>query len=163
MVHDDIAQLKQLLRKLFRVQLFASIATIQNGRPYNNLIAYSVTDDLQSILFLTRRNTRKYANLIANNHVSVLIDSRSNRSQDFGSAIAVTAEGNAREINDDRKEALLRIHLEKHSNLEKFLRSPEAALFKADITRYIIVRNFEEVLILPMVNSQDTLSGDHST
>jgi heme iron utilization protein len=147
---DDEVQLKKLLKDLFRSQLFASLATLQNGRPYNNLIAYAVTDDLKYIIFVTRRETRKYANLISNNSVSVLIDSRSNRDSDFRNAMAVTAAGVADEVRDSQKEALLQLYLIKHHSLEKFAHSPESALFKIKVKKYFIVRNFQEVMELKM-------------
>jgi nitroimidazol reductase NimA-like FMN-containing flavoprotein (pyridoxamine 5'-phosphate oxidase superfamily) len=139
---DDEVQLRKVLKDLFREQLFASLATSQGGRPYNNLIAYSVTEDLKSILFVTKRDTRKYANLVSNNNVSVLIDSRSNQDSDFRNAVAVTAVGIAEEVKDKHKEALLQLYLIKHHGLEKFAHSPESALFRAVIKKYIIVRNF---------------------
>jgi nitroimidazol reductase NimA-like FMN-containing flavoprotein (pyridoxamine 5'-phosphate oxidase superfamily) len=149
MLDDDI-QLKKLLKELFRAQLFASLATLQSGRPYNNLIAYTVTDDLKSILFVTKRETRKYANLISNNSVSVLIDSRSNQDSDFRNAVAVTAVGAAEEVKDSQKETLLQLYLVKHHRLAKFAHSPQSALFKIRVKKYFIVRNFQEVMELKM-------------
>jgi heme iron utilization protein len=145
---DEEVQLKKLLKDLFRAQLLASLATLQNGRPYNNLVAYTATDDLKSILFVTKRETRKYANLLSNNSVSVLIDSRSNQDSDFRNAIAVTAVGAAEEVKDSQREALLQLYLVKHHNLGKFAHSPEAALFKIKVKKYFIVRNFQEVMEL---------------
>jgi heme iron utilization protein len=145
---DDEVQLKKLLKDLFRVQLFASLATIQSGRPYNNLIAYAVTDDLRSILFVTKRDSRKYANLVSNSNVSVLIDSRSNQDSDFRNAMAVTASGAAEEVRDSRKETMLQLFLIKHRSLEKFANSPQSALFIIRVKKYFIVRNFQEVVEL---------------
>jgi nitroimidazol reductase NimA-like FMN-containing flavoprotein (pyridoxamine 5'-phosphate oxidase superfamily) len=141
-------QLKKLLKELFRSQLFAALATQQLTRPYNNLIAFVATDDLKSLLFATRRQTNKYANLLSNNAVSVLIDNRANRDSDFRSAVAVTATGTAEEVKEDRKEGLLQLYLVKHHNLEKFVHSPESALFRIRVKSYYIVRNFQEVMEL---------------
>jgi nitroimidazol reductase NimA-like FMN-containing flavoprotein (pyridoxamine 5'-phosphate oxidase superfamily) len=145
---EDIMQLKKLLRELFRSQLFAALATRQLTRPYNNLIAFAATDDLKSILFATRRQTNKYANLLSDNAVSVLIDNRTNRDSDIRSAVAVTATGTAEELKDDQKESLLQLYLVKHHNMEKFVHSPESALFRIRVKRYNIVRNFQEVMEL---------------
>jgi heme iron utilization protein len=145
---EDEVRLKKLLKDLFRAQLFASLATLQNGRPYNNLIAFSVTDDLKFILFVTKRETRKYANLISNNSVSVLVDSRSNQDSDFRNAVAVTALGAAEEVKGSQVEALLQLYLIKHHNLEKFAHSPGSALFRIKVKKYLIVRNFQEVMEL---------------
>jgi nitroimidazol reductase NimA-like FMN-containing flavoprotein (pyridoxamine 5'-phosphate oxidase superfamily) len=147
MLNEEI-QLKRLLGDLFRVQLFASLATLQGGRPYNSLIAFAATDDLKSILFVTKRQTRKYTNILSNNSVSVLIDSRSNRDSDVRNAVAVTAIGTAAEVTGDQKQKLLGIYLAKHHSLEKFAHLPESALFRIDVKRYFIVRNFQDVVEL---------------
>ena len=145
---EDEIQLKKLLKELFRSQLFAALATQQLTRPYNNLIAFVAADDLKSILFATSRRTNKYANLLSNNSVSVLIDNRTNRDSDFRSAVAVTAIGTAEEVKEGQKEGLLQLYLVKHHNLEKFVHSPESALFRIRVKRYYIVRNFQEVMEL---------------
>jgi nitroimidazol reductase NimA-like FMN-containing flavoprotein (pyridoxamine 5'-phosphate oxidase superfamily) len=145
---EDEIQLKKLLKELFRSQLFAALATQQLARPYNNLIAFAATDDLHSLLFATRRRTNKYANLLSNNSVSALIDNRTNRDSDLRSAVAVTATGTAEEVKEDQKEGLLQLYLIKHHNLEKFVHSPESALFRIRVKRYYIVRNFQEVMEL---------------
>jgi hypothetical protein len=75
----------------------------------------------------------------------VLIDNRTNRDSDLRSAVAVTATGAAEELKDDQKERLLQLYLVKHHNLEKFVHSPESALFRVRVKRYYIVRNFQEV------------------
>ncbi|MCX6005161.1 MAG: pyridoxamine 5'-phosphate oxidase family protein [Chloroflexi bacterium] len=147
---DEELQLKRLLRELFKTQLFAALATQQSSRPYNNLIAFAVTEDLKDILFVTNRETRKYANLLASNSVSVLVDSRTNHDSDFRNAVAVTAVGTAEEVKGNHKENLLKLYLVKHHNLEKFANSPGAALFRVKVKAYYIVRNFQEVMEVKM-------------
>lgn len=147
---NEELQLKKTLRELFKTQLFAALATQQLTRPYNNLIAFATTDDLRNILFVTRRETRKYANLLNNNNVAVLIDSRSNRDADIRNAIAVTAQGTADAVSDGRKEGLMQLYLAKHHGLEKFANSPDAALFMVKVKKYSIVNNFQQVKELKM-------------
>ena len=145
---DDEVQLKKLLRELFRSQLFAALATQQLTRPYSNLVAFAATDDLKSIIFTTRRATNKYSNLLSNNNVSMLFDNRTNRDSDFRNAVAVTAIGVAEEVKGNELESLRSLYLIKHHNLEKFVHSPDSALFKIKVKRYYIVRNFQQVMEL---------------
>lgn len=145
MLDNDI-QFKSLLKELFRTQLFASLSTLQAEHPYNNLVAFATTDDLKSILFVTKRGTRKYSNLISNNNVSVLIDNRTNRDSDLRTALAVSAVGTAEVVKDSRKEELYQLFLLKHYNLESFARSPESELFQIRVKCYYAVRNFQEVV-----------------
>jgi heme iron utilization protein len=145
---EDELQLKKLLKELFKSQLFAALATQQLTRPYSNLIAFAVTPDLKEILFITRRETHKYANPLSNNGVSILIDNRTNNNTDLRNAIAVTAVGAAEEVKGNQKESLLQLYLVKHHDLEKFAHSSEAALFKVKVKKYFIVRNFQDVMEL---------------
>ena len=147
MVEDEL-QLKKLLKDLFKNQLFASLATQQLTRPYNNLIAFAATQDLKDILFITRRETHKYANLLSNSNVSVLIDNRSNNDADFRNAVAVTAVGTAEEVKGQSKDPLLQLYLAKHHSLAKFAHSPDSALFRIKVKKYFIVRKFQEVMEL---------------
>jgi len=145
---DDELQLRKLVREIFRIQLFAALATQQLTRPHNNLVAFATTDDLKNIIFATRRATNKYSNLLSNNNVSVLIDNRTNRDSDFRNAVAVTATGTAEEVRENESENLISLYLIKHHNLEKFVHSPDSALFKIKVRRYYVVRNFQEVMEL---------------
>jgi len=145
---DDELQLKKLLRELFRNQLFAALATQQLTRPHNNLVAFAATDDLKNIIFATRRATNKYSNLLSNNNVSVLIDNRTNLDSYFRNAVAVTVTGTAEEVRESESENLLSLYLIKHHYLEKFVHSPDSALFKIRVKRYHVVRNFQEVMEL---------------
>ncbi|MFA5079619.1 MAG: pyridoxamine 5'-phosphate oxidase family protein [Dehalococcoidia bacterium] len=147
-MNDDELHLKKLLRELFRHQLFAAMATQQLTRPYNNLVAFATTDDLKNIIFATRRNTNKYSNLLNNNNVSMLIDNRTNRDSDFRNAVAVTAIGTAEEVKDHQIDQLRGLYLIKHHSLEKFVHSPDSALFKVRVKKYYVVRNFQEVMEL---------------
>jgi hypothetical protein len=145
---EDELQLKKLLKELFKGQLFAALATRQSDRPYSNLIAFAATEDLKNILFVTGRETAKYANLVSNGVVSVLIDNRTNQDSDVRNAVAVTAVGLAEEVTDVRRENLLQLYLVKHHSMGKFAYSPGSALFSIKVKEYFIVRNFQEVVEL---------------
>jgi len=147
-MNDDELQLKKLLKELFRSQLFAALATQQITRPYSNLVAFATTEDLKSIIFATKRATNKYSNILSNNNVSMLIDNRTNRDSDFRNAVAVTATGTAEEVKEKESESLRNLYLIKHHNLEKFVHSPDSALFRVKVKRYYVVRNFQEVIEL---------------
>jgi nitroimidazol reductase NimA-like FMN-containing flavoprotein (pyridoxamine 5'-phosphate oxidase superfamily) len=57
-------QLEQLLKEVVDTQYFAVLNTIGQGQPYSNLVAFAITEDLKSLVFITERNTRKYRNMI---------------------------------------------------------------------------------------------------
>jgi hypothetical protein len=116
--------------------------------PYASLVAFAATDDLQRILFATPRVTRKFANLMGEPRVALLIDNRSNHEADFHEAMAATAIGAATEVAEDERASLESCYLAKHPHLREFLASPSCAFFTVRVERYIVVRRFQEVMEL---------------
>jgi general stress protein 26 len=137
------------LRELFATQRLAVLATQEEGgHPYANLMAFAVSDDLKTILLVTGRSTRKYANLRQNPHVALLIDNRSHQPSDIHEAMAVTVLGEAEEVSEAERDRLLHTYLVKHPHLEEFASSPSSALFRVDVNRYYLVRRFQHVMEL---------------
>jgi heme iron utilization protein len=127
-----------LIKKVLTKQRFAVLATQSDGQPYGNLVAFAETGDLRNLLFITGRNTRKYANSLASNKVAVLIDSRTNQATDLKDAIAITALGTVEEVTIDLEERLVEVFLAKHPELKEFLLRPSNALMKVTVNNYII-------------------------
>lgn len=142
---------ESLLKKLFTTQRFAVLATQKDGRPYTNLVAFAVTEDLKCLLFATPRATRKFANLTNNAQVAMMIDNRENKAADLHDAVAVAAMGTAEEVVDPEKEALLKVYVSKHPHLEAFARAPSCALLKICVKRYDIAGRFQNVMELRMI------------
>jgi hypothetical protein len=76
----------------------------------------------------------------------MLIDSRSNQTNDFREAIAVTALGRAKELIDAEREKHLALYLGKHPYLEDFVNSPSCALLKIEVEHYYVVSRFQNVM-----------------
>jgi nitroimidazol reductase NimA-like FMN-containing flavoprotein (pyridoxamine 5'-phosphate oxidase superfamily) len=133
------------IRDLFRTQGLAVLATQERGQPYCNLMAFAVTPDLKHLIFATTRATRKFANLLADPRVSLLVDSRANTPEDFSLAAAVTALGKAWELQGRERQEYLHIFLTKHPYLTEFTASPACALLKVRVDKYILVTRFQEV------------------
>lgn len=127
-------------------QQLAVLATSQQGQPYTSLVAFSFSDDLRRLIFATTRATRKFANLLAEPRVSLLIDNRSHRSSDFREAMALTAFGRASEIIGGEKPAMVADYLGRHPELREFVSAPTCALLQVDVERYALVRRFQDVV-----------------
>ncbi|MBE0480578.1 MAG: pyridoxamine 5'-phosphate oxidase family protein [Dehalococcoidia bacterium] len=126
------------LRILFASQQLAVLATQSEGQPYCNLVAFAGTDDLKYLVFVTNRDTRKYANIERDGNVALLIDNRTNRPSDLKTGIAVTALGLAGEALGDERARLAAVYSAKHPNLTDFLNSPGQALIKVTTTCYVV-------------------------
>ena len=86
---QDETSFRESLGNLLDTQNLAVLSTCRQDRPYSSIIGFVATEDFRRIIFATLRDTRKYANIQGNEHVSILIDSRTNRINDFRDAIAV--------------------------------------------------------------------------
>ena len=135
----------ELVKDLFKSQRLAVLATQDHGQPYSNLMAFAASHDLKYLIFATTRATRKYANLLADPRVSVLVDNRANKPEDFSQAAAVTALGKAWELQGRERQEYLKIFLDKHPYLDEFTAAPTCALLKVTVEKYIVVTRFQEV------------------
>ncbi|MGA3086296.1 MAG: pyridoxamine 5'-phosphate oxidase family protein [Thermodesulfobacteriota bacterium] len=132
------------LKEFFQTQKLTVLATQEPDHPYLSLMAYILTDDLKYLIAATKRGTRKYSNIIKTPGVAFLVDNRTNRGGEFQNTLAVTGIGTAEETKGPEKESLITQFLETHPELNAFVRSPECALIKIKIEKYVIIRHFQE-------------------
>jgi uncharacterized pyridoxamine 5'-phosphate oxidase family protein len=142
---NDSAETLAVIKKLLESQKLAVLATQNHGQPYSNLIAFAATADLKYLLFATTRATHKYANLMADPRVAVLVDNRKNDVTDFTDAAALTALGKVWELQGMERQQFLEVYLEKHPYLSDFVAAPTCALLRVKVDKYIVVRRFQEV------------------
>ena len=139
-------KVEESVRRLLSRQRLAVVATHTAGQPYANLVAFAESTDLKGLFFATARSTRQFENLTADRRVALLIDSRRNRENEFHEAAAVTAVGVVGEVDGAEKDNALGLYLAKHPYLEEFVRAPTCALFQVHVGKYILVRNFQNVM-----------------
>jgi len=142
--------IKQRLAALLTAEKFGVLSTCGERQPYANLVAFASTEDLAHIVFVTPRPTRKYANLVANAKVALLIDNRSNRVSDLRRAIGATAVGMVSEVRKARNSRLIRIYLDKHPQLVDFAWSSTSAVLDFRVESYVVVERFQEVTRLQL-------------
>jgi uncharacterized protein YhbP (UPF0306 family) len=138
--------LRDKIFNLLKSQSLAVLASQKDGQSYANLVAFAVSDNLQIMLFVTSRSTRKFSNIQGNPLVALLVDNRLNSPADFKDALAVTAIGKAMEVNGSEKEKFSSMYLAKHPHLSDFISSPNQALLRVNVSKYIVVCNFQRVL-----------------
>ena len=143
---EDLNVVKEDLIELFGSQSLAVLATQEENRPYVTLVAFVSSEDLKYLFFTTTRSTRKYANLSASSGVAMLIDNRSNIPSDFRLAMAVTATGEAEEVDRNHEKDLFDAYIAKHPHLEEFAKSPTSAFVRIRVDTYYVVTRFQKVL-----------------
>ncbi len=135
------------IQTLLHQQHFGVLATQGSVYPYCSLVGFIATEDGQEIFFATMRDTHKYANLKKNPQVSLLIDSQTNKENDFKNAKALTVLGSVQEINNTSEAAVyFPLYIKRHPHLERFITDPDCAWIKIIVFKYILVNNFQDVL-----------------
>lgn len=142
---EDAPALERIVRELLSSQRLAVLSTETGGAPYSSLIAFAASPDISTLVFTTARPTRKFSNLSENERVSLLVDNRTNREEDFADAAAATILGTAREAAGEERESALALFLGKHPYLSSFARSPNCAIFRVEIEAYYVVSRFQSV------------------
>jgi uncharacterized pyridoxamine 5'-phosphate oxidase family protein len=141
----------EIVKDVLASQFLAVLASVDIGKPYSNLVAFAITEDLKTIVFVTNRDTRKYRNIIADENVSLLIDSRTNQPSDFSMSVALTIIGSAREAENEERENLISLYLTKHPHLSQFVNNPTQAVMRITVADYIVA-SFDKVQVIHIDN-----------
>ena len=147
---EDAAETLSDLSRLMEGQRFAALATCGESGAYASLVGFAATDDLKAILFCTPKTTKKFANLLREPKVSLLVDNSGNAETDVAQAMAATATGACSEVPPPEREAALDVYLLKHPYLADFARSPNCALMRIEVAAYHVVRRFQDVVEVSM-------------
>jgi len=131
--------------RLMHEQPFGVLCTQGQTQPYGSLVAFACSADLDAVAFATLVTTRKYRLLSACRRVALLVDSRSSHPGDMLQIEAVTATGEAVELDGDAAASWTAALGARHPNLKGFVAAPTCAVFRVDITRYFHVARFQEV------------------
>jgi uncharacterized pyridoxamine 5'-phosphate oxidase family protein len=143
---EGTVSVPERLRVFDETQRHAVLATCSEGRPHSSLIAFALTPDVKGLLFATPKKTLKYRNILKNNAVSVLIDTRANTESDYLNAEAITISGDAVPVRRGMKwKKFAGIFLRKHPELRGFVDSPSSALILVKATRCYHVGSFQTV------------------
>lgn len=124
---------------------FGVLATSGTEYPYTSLLTIAVSGDHRYLLFPTLRETRKYANLLRDAHVSVLFDNRSTSAKCFEKLYALSVLGTAREVDSSMLEASKELFLLRHPHLHDFVAEPQTALIQVTFTKLILVEEFGKI------------------
>lgn len=127
-----------LLREIFVSEKLAVLGTSDEGQPYGSLVAFAATSDLEQLLFATARSSRKYANVLVDPRVSLVIDNRGRLGSGLSNSIAVGAVGKAEELRGVEKEEMEGVYLSRHPYLKDFVHSHDVALLGVTVEYYVI-------------------------
>ncbi|MBE0525336.1 MAG: pyridoxamine 5'-phosphate oxidase family protein [Candidatus Thorarchaeota archaeon] len=127
-------------------QEIAVLGTSKDDEPYSCLIAFAVTADLREMVFATMRQRLKYANIMANPRVTLIIDDRDAKASDFNDTTSITMVGTARDVKGNGRDQYAALLLRRHPKLVDFVNSPDCAVICVEIDKIYIVSEFESVV-----------------
>jgi len=138
-----------IIRRRLEAHPLAVLATHGVEYPYTSLVSVALTPDALAFLFPTGKETRKFANLLQQERVSLLLDNRDHSGTE--SPYALTVLGVARELVTEAPDraVLEAAFLHRHPHLAGFLADGRTALIRLEIQRMILVEHFSEVHELP--------------
>lgn len=137
---------RERIRHLIDEQPYAVLCVQGQGQPYGALVAFAFSQDLRHAVFVTPIATRKYRLLSECDHIALVIDSRSNNTDELMEIEALTVTGRSQMIERgaefDRWSGLL---VGRHPYLKSFVNAATCALFRIDVARFLHVARFQEV------------------
>ncbi len=138
--------IEKRIRKMLASQPFSILCTQGDGQPYGSLVAFAFTNDLKHFFFTTPTATRKYMLLSKCHHISLVVDTRSEHSNDMKKIEGVTITGTAEELNPGEEyHRGIKMLKTRHPYMAEFLGAASTALFRIDVVRYLHVTRFQEV------------------
>lgn len=134
------------MKALVKEKFFCVLATVSGGEPHCSLMSYAVDEECREIYMITLQQTKKYRNLLANDAVSLLIDTRGKDSDAQREKIrALTVNGVFRRIEDEGKKEAARARLfERHPDLKEFADHPEAEVFVVKVQSFQLLNGITD-------------------
>lgn len=124
---------------LLQRQRSCVLATSSADRPHCSLMGYLADPEAGRLYLVTLADTRKYRNLQANPHCSLLIDDRGGGANRGGTR-ALTVEGDGATVTDRlRADRLARRMEAAHPHLAGLLGHPERVIVEIRIRRLILL------------------------
>ena len=137
-------RLPEDLTLLLREHDFGVLATAGDAGPHASLISISFAADYSYLVFPTLRSTRKYANLLGNRRVSVLLDNRS-RCKKPDNCYALTLSGPAECLEAAERSEFEIQFLAVHPHMREFLLLPDTAFIKVTIQKVQFVEGVQKI------------------
>ena len=128
----------QKMKDIVKANDLCVLATVSEGEPHCSLMFYISDEEEYEIYLISHKQTKKYANLMENPTVSLLIDTREEEIGQRRVYIkALTVRGEFQTIKDPDKKDIVRVKfLERHPHLTDFLNDPGAEIFSIKIKSF---------------------------
>jgi nitroimidazol reductase NimA-like FMN-containing flavoprotein (pyridoxamine 5'-phosphate oxidase superfamily) len=131
----------ELMKKLLRENHLCVLATCANNVPHCSLMTYATNAAADRVYLITRRDSRKYANLTGNPQVSLLVDTRGSgnaaRAEDLK---ALTVAGEVTPVADQaERQAVLDMLVEQYPHLRELAQHPAAEPLAVTVKSFLLL------------------------
>lgn len=118
------------------------LATVNGEVPHCSLMAYITDERHRKVYMITHKNTKKYANLIANPAVCLLIDTRLSAKHSSREKVqALTINGIFEPVEQQETAALSDRFIEAHPHLRDFAMDDDAQVFAVKLQALQLLRD----------------------
>lgn len=123
---DILKDVKDLLKN----EKLCTLATCVENNPYVSLMNFTYVEEENKVILSTRRNSKKYENIIKNKNVSLLLFSLS-------SGLSATFLGKAMTTEGQEEERYRKMHMEKN-NMPQFILGEDIGLIVFRMDQIIV-------------------------
>jgi nitroimidazol reductase NimA-like FMN-containing flavoprotein (pyridoxamine 5'-phosphate oxidase superfamily) len=129
------------INQIIMEEKFCVLATAMENNPYCSLMAYAADDACKRLYMVTMTDSEKYRNLMSNDSVSILIDTREKINDQPVKALTIT--GRFSKISDEKTfDAVKEILQKQHPELNTFFNNELACLFYVEIKSVLLLDGF---------------------
>jgi len=141
-VPEKIEQIKEIIKG----NDLCVLATVSGGKPHCSLMSYCADEEGHTLYLASHKETKKYANVMENPTVSLLIDTREGGRGGGRTAIqALTVSGEFQAITDPAEQERARTRfVHKHPHLRSFLAEPGVEIFAIKITAFQLLDGIQD-------------------
>lgn len=130
------------MKALLREKDLCVLATAAGGAPHCSLMAYVTDEDGTALYMATMKSTTKYANLLENPRVSLLVDTRDDAAgaKTGGATQALTVEGRCEVLEETEERS--RAHadlLHRHPTLREVLEHPDTVVLRVAVESFLLL------------------------
>ena len=145
-----------MVEKTLETQKFGVLATLMGEYPYTGAVTFAAPPDARYIIFATPRHTRKYVNLKSHPKASLFVSNAANQAEDIFGAIGITAVGDVEELHHTpASQHYYDLLCGRHPCLKEFIASDTTAVFKLNVLKYYVVRDFQRVFEFHMQDQDE--------
>lgn len=124
------------IKALLQNESLCSLATCADNKPYLSLMNFTYVADENRIILSSRKNTKKYSNIVKNKNISLLVFSSANN-------LSATFLGTAKLMIGEEASHYRKMHLNE-SNMPQFILGENKALIVFSIEKIVVSDNRDD-------------------